>query len=203
MARVNKEYRNEAKERIIVAAIEIAVTKGWGAMTLEAIAQKIGVTTPALYSYFKNRDSLRDAVVDHAFQKRQTEFETALTREGTIRQILGDFAELLSLKNSPYAQILSLLPGEILLDTGQREKISHAFQVSGATLRDCLARAKGRGEIPQDVDLDKTTLFIQSVTIGLQVSVMFMGTVDARAQKDLWLDSVEKMLYICPQGGKA
>ena len=37
MARVNREYREDAKERIVNAALAIVINKGWEAMTLDAI----------------------------------------------------------------------------------------------------------------------------------------------------------------------
>lgn len=198
MARVNKEYREDAKERIVTTAIDIVIQKGWDAMTLDAIAQNIGVTTPALYSYFKNRDALQDEVVLRALQKNQTEIEATLSREGNIRQILQDYANLLYNQKSQYAQILSNMPLRFLEDPVQREKIAMLYSDGSRIIRDCLARAQSRGEIPDYVDPDKTTRFILSITFGLQISSRFIGRTDVNKEKDLWLEVVERILFIGP-----
>jgi len=198
MARVNKEYREDAKERIVTTAIDIVIQKGWDAMTLDAIAQNIGVTTPALYSYFKNRDALQDEVVLRALQKNQTEIEATLSREGNIRQILQDYANLIYNQKSQYAQILSNMPLRFLEDPVQREKIAMLYSDGSRIIRDCLARAQSRGEIPDYVDPDKTTRFILSITFGLQISSRFIGRTDVNKEKDLWLEVVERILFIGP-----
>jgi AcrR family transcriptional regulator len=54
MPRINTEYREDAKKKIIDAAVEVAAEDGWGALTLDAVARKVGVTKGAFYSYFAN-----------------------------------------------------------------------------------------------------------------------------------------------------
>ena len=44
MPRINTEYREEAKRKIITAALEVATSDGWQRVTLETIARKVGVT---------------------------------------------------------------------------------------------------------------------------------------------------------------
>jgi len=63
MPRINTEYREDAKKKIIAAALDVAATSGWGALTLDAIAQKVGVTKGAFYSYFKNSSTLMQDVI--------------------------------------------------------------------------------------------------------------------------------------------
>ena len=63
MARINA--KEDAKKKIIAAALDIAAEHGWDAVTLDAIAQNVGVTKPALYSYFENREALlRDVLFE-------------------------------------------------------------------------------------------------------------------------------------------
>jgi AcrR family transcriptional regulator len=53
MARINNHQ--DAKKKIIAAAIEIATETGWNAVTLEAISKKIGVTKAVLPKVYWNR----------------------------------------------------------------------------------------------------------------------------------------------------
>ena len=155
MARVNKQYREDAKERIIATAIEVAVEKGWDALTLDAIAQNVGVTIPALYSYFRNRDELRDEVVLKVLRDNQADLEATLTREGDIHQIMRDYADLIFIQQKKYANIFSNLSLKFLQDPGQREKMLPFSRATSTIIRDRLARAQSRGEIPWQVDLNK------------------------------------------------
>jgi AcrR family transcriptional regulator len=196
MARVNEKYHEDAKERIITAAIDVAVEGGWEAMTLDAIAQNVGVTTPALYGYFKNRDALQEEVVLRVIQSNQIELEATLTREGDIRQLIHNYANFLFIHHAKYANILSNLPVRFIQNPRERKKIAVFFRTNTNIIRSCLARAKSRGEIPQQVNLDRATRLINAIIIGLHISSVFIETTDMDTEKDLWIEAVERILLL-------
>jgi len=49
---------------VVKAAIEIADADGLSAVTMNAVATKVGLTTMAIYRYFPNKEALFDAIVD-------------------------------------------------------------------------------------------------------------------------------------------
>jgi len=49
---------------VVQAAIEIADEEGLAAVTMHAVAAKVGFTTMAIYRYFPNKEALYDAIVD-------------------------------------------------------------------------------------------------------------------------------------------
>jgi AcrR family transcriptional regulator len=49
---------------VVQAAIQIADEEGLAALTMHAVAEKLGFTTMALYRYFPNKEALYDAIVD-------------------------------------------------------------------------------------------------------------------------------------------
>ena len=49
---------------VVRLAIEIADEEGLGAVTMQAVAAKLGLTTMAVYRYFPNKEALYDAIVD-------------------------------------------------------------------------------------------------------------------------------------------
>jgi len=145
MARVNQEYRTGAKERIITAAIEVAIEKGWEAMTLDAIARKIGVSISALYGYFRNRDELEDAVVDRVIQIHDDEFVATLSRDGDIHRIIQNYADLIFIHQARYVNIYSLLPIRFLNDPMMHGKVADSMTIELDLISNCLERAKSRG----------------------------------------------------------
>ncbi|MEO7359652.1 MAG: TetR/AcrR family transcriptional regulator [Gemmatimonadaceae bacterium] len=56
--------RGVTPDDVVHAAIEIAQKRGLGAVTMQAVAAKLGFTTMAIYRYFPNKDALTDAIVD-------------------------------------------------------------------------------------------------------------------------------------------
>jgi len=51
-------------DQVVEAAMEIADEEGLGAVTMHAVAARLGFTTMALYRYFPNKEALYDAIVD-------------------------------------------------------------------------------------------------------------------------------------------
>ena len=64
MVRKSKEEALETKKAIIQAAIAVFVEEGVSKASLEAIAEKAGVTRGAVYWHFKNKDDIFRALHD-------------------------------------------------------------------------------------------------------------------------------------------
>jgi AcrR family transcriptional regulator len=54
------------RDQVAAAALELADTEGLAALSMRALADRLGVGTMTLYGYFRNKDELLDAVVDSA-----------------------------------------------------------------------------------------------------------------------------------------
>jgi AcrR family transcriptional regulator len=53
-----ERQRREVRNAILAAAREIASDRGWGAVTIRRIAERIEYSPPALYEYFASKDDL-------------------------------------------------------------------------------------------------------------------------------------------------
>ncbi len=51
-------------EDVVQAAVAIADEEGLGAVTMQAVSARLGLTTMAVYRYFPNKETLIDAIVD-------------------------------------------------------------------------------------------------------------------------------------------
>lgn len=55
-----------SREDVVRAAINVADNEGLAALTMQAVAEKVGFTTMATYRYFPSKEALIDACVDAA-----------------------------------------------------------------------------------------------------------------------------------------
>ena len=55
-------YPSRRKE-IVDAARTLAAEQGWPAVTVRAVASRIGCSAPALYQYFRDKDEILDAIL--------------------------------------------------------------------------------------------------------------------------------------------
>ncbi|MDD5143702.1 TetR/AcrR family transcriptional regulator [Methanoregula sp.] len=201
MSRINteyhSEYRQDAKKKIIAAALNVAAEHGWDAVTLDAIAQNIGVTKPALYSYFKNREALLREVTLEVIRNIQTGLGTTLAYDNDIHRIIRDLAELLFEQQKPYANIFFQLPIRLRQDPKNREEFTHLFDNNRIIIRDCLVRVKTQGVMLQKVDPDTAASMIIAMTMGLLTSSDVLK-IDINVAKKIWIDTVERYLLIGP-----
>jgi AcrR family transcriptional regulator len=59
-----RKPKAERRAEILDAAIALADAEGLAAVTMHAVAQRVGVTAMALYGYFPDKNSLLDAMAD-------------------------------------------------------------------------------------------------------------------------------------------
>ena len=196
MAKINNQYRENAKERIIAAAIEVAEENGWDAVTLDAIAQKVGVTIPALYHYYKNREALFDEVILEIAHIAQICFETRIAHEDDIHLIIQDIADLNFNQKKHNGHIFIQLLAQMSQHPEQRKKIFKIFEKPRILLRDALIRAKSKGELPQQVDPDEVIQLVYAISLGLPLSSMMLGKEDTSEEKRIWINVMERSLLI-------
>src|SRR5437773_2360813 len=57
------------RERVLSSAVEIADSAGIGALTIRALAQRLGVKPMSIYYYVPNKSAILDGIVDLVFSK--------------------------------------------------------------------------------------------------------------------------------------
>src|SRR5512137_2553136 len=127
MPRINTEYREDAKRKIIDAAIEVAKEQGWGGLTLEAIARKIGVTKGAFYSYFTNSGTLMQDVIIAMIRSIRDHILTDLSSDPDIYVALERVAEFIFLEPKPFIPVFIQAISGMPKDPVFQKKISTLF----------------------------------------------------------------------------
>ncbi|MCV7252270.1 MULTISPECIES: TetR/AcrR family transcriptional regulator [Mycobacteriaceae] len=90
--------RDEVRDRILDAALEVFAAEGFAGTTIDAIGQAAGFTKGAVYSNFESKDELFLALLDRQFETRSALIATAFgagrgdikaTAEALSRSMLG------------------------------------------------------------------------------------------------------------------
>ena len=58
MPKLYPGYRDEIRKKIVSEAFEVFLVKGFEKATMDEIAARLGVTKPAIYRYYKNKEEL-------------------------------------------------------------------------------------------------------------------------------------------------
>jgi AcrR family transcriptional regulator len=199
MPRINTEYNTKyhevAKKKIIAAGLDVAMENGWEAVTLDAIAQNVGVTKPALYSYFENREALLREVVLEMFRNIRIGTETIFSDDDDIHRIIRNLASLIFERQVPYANKGRGLPVGLPQNPKFREEFTNIFDSNQIIISDGLARLKAKGILSQEVEPDSATCMIMAMSMGLRISSHFLGK-DSESVKQIWIEAVERLLLI-------
>ena len=86
-----QRIKEETRDNILTAALEIVKEDGWQALSMRKIADKIEYTAPIIYEYFANKEGIL----------------LELTRQGNIL-LLKDFQNAYAKYNSPEEQLIAV-----------------------------------------------------------------------------------------------
>jgi AcrR family transcriptional regulator len=94
---------NKTKEHILIEATVLFALKGYSSVTMKDIADKVGITAPALYNHFPNKEALWNATLDEAaelFWLYHDEVSKQLETATSFREALDiSLTESLKMKN--------------------------------------------------------------------------------------------------------
>ncbi|MEY9877621.1 AcrR family transcriptional regulator [Streptacidiphilus sp. MAP12-33] len=79
-----QRYRAQVREEIKQHAWEQVATAGASALSLNAIAKQMGMTGPALYRYFANRDELITELIRDAYRSLADTFRARVEAGGSL-----------------------------------------------------------------------------------------------------------------------
>ncbi|MFA7694504.1 MAG: TetR/AcrR family transcriptional regulator [Methanoregula sp.] len=198
MPRINPEYRNEAKKKIMAATLEIAQKTGWNTVTLETVARKVGVTKGALYTYFENCDALMDEVALELVKNLSYTIKTDNAgNEAGIHEFLERIADIIFTNKDPVAPVFMQALSRAAHDEQFRERIGKRYDETLVKLREEFLQRQQKGQIPKEVDIRTAVRALYGLTLGLAFIYHMLGK-DRREAKTDWLASAERILMLAP-----
>lgn len=91
-----RRNHDEMVENILLIAREMMQADGVAALSLNAIARRLGMTPPALYTYFDSKHAIYDALFKLGFQKFDERIQKGILEKG-----------------SPYEQVKAAIEGHL------------------------------------------------------------------------------------------
>jgi AcrR family transcriptional regulator len=162
MARPRSE---DARRRLITAALEIVATEGVGAVTADAVARRSGVAKTTLYRHFGSTDGLVFATVDESVTA-QVPPDTGTLR-GDLESIHRRYLDVAASRRS--RELFAWMVAKSIESAEHRELFRRArVQPRGPTTV-ALQRAIARGEVDADIDVDMAMHMIQGPLISQRI----------------------------------
>jgi TetR/AcrR family transcriptional regulator, transcriptional repressor for nem operon len=177
MARPREFNAETALER----AMELFWSKGYEATSLDDLCEVTGLSRSSLYATFGNKRSLLLQSVDRYVEQRNPRMAALLAQPLPIRDafaaLAGQFIDQIVSGPGRRGCFLGNCAAELpRSDRAALARVRRALESTAATFRDALARAKARGELRADVDVDALARFLTAGFQGLRL----VGKVDPR-----------------------
>jgi len=193
MPKIFPKYKEEAKKKIVQAAMTVAIRNGYQTMTMEDVAKEVGVTKGALYVYFQNKEELFNEVLIGISKMIREAMEFSHT-EGDPDTVLCRLVDQLFRMVSPNIPVFAELVSISSRDPAVRKMIEEMLGRNTAIIENEIRALRESGLISRDIDLHAATLEVVSISIGMGARI-FLGA-DREETKKLWIISVKKLLMI-------
>jgi AcrR family transcriptional regulator len=191
MPRIIHEYHKEVRKKIVNAAYSLFLNKGYHGTTMEEIAERLGVTKPALYQYFPGKEDLYAAVAEHGREELaeilERSFENRDLEDGSA-VLFDSLVHYVPQFNGMYSEMMLLAAhNERIRDLLSRDRIEDL-----RVIELFITRQQKTGLVSDKIDPHVLAVACDALINGLLIDIM-MG-MDREEAKRIWLVSVARMI---------
>jgi AcrR family transcriptional regulator len=142
----------KARHAILEAAAELLLSRGLGAVSMDAVAETAGVSKATIYRWWPSKEMLAlDALLDWAGASAPARDTGAL--RGDLLALVRPWVR--EIRRQPFGRVIAALVTEALSDPQFAEAYRTRFvEPRREAMRAALARAIERGEAPADLDVE-------------------------------------------------
>jgi AcrR family transcriptional regulator len=143
----------KAREATLAAAAELLVARGLEAVSMDAIAERAGVSKATIYRWWPTKETLALDALHHEWDAaRPRPRETGSLREDLLL-LLRPWVRLIGKR--PYGRVIAALITEAQTDPAFAEEYRERFvEPRRAQARPIFVRAIERGELPSATDVE-------------------------------------------------
>jgi AcrR family transcriptional regulator len=172
------------KQKILDVSLQLFMQLGFENTYMDDVAQKAGVTKPAIYYYFKDKQALFEATaaqfLDQMAQMMAPEGEEIPPLQGLLDVIFSSLPEWLGRyqKMSGIDDRTSLLRSQVFIFDAMtripdfRSAFATLYHNSAQLLQRACEEATRRGEIRPAIDIATVSMLINSMIEGLMLMAM-------------------------------
>ena len=159
------------RERMLREARELFVAHGYAAVTMQEIADAVGVTKAALYYHFSDKEALFGEAFIAEMERIRDGIAAELARQSTLVRQLEEVALfLLDTSGIEFARLVADLDRYVALD--RRQTLLDRAPRPRDVVRPAFERALTEGEI-RAIDLDVTVSLFFSMVFGQMRNVAY------------------------------
>lgn len=176
MPKVSLEYKQHQRERIIEGAAQAFAEQGYRQITIDVIAERLGVSKGAIYLYFKSKEELFVAIytnqMERQLQSIRESYQPADRVMLKLEKVLDEFIKLLLNHDFVFCRLwlefyleAPRIPELLIQSTWANEQYYNIIY-------GLLAEGQRNGEIKADLDIASVTTVILATGNGLLLNAI-------------------------------
>ena len=184
MPKLYPGYRDEIRKKIVNEAFLVFLAKGFEKTTMDDIAARLGVTKPAIYRYYKNKEELFLAsMAETMMEEFKQVFETSFASDDLITGAGLFFDELLRIDRK-YSAISKEMNSIMFQNAALQEGVNGLHSEGLVFMQQFFEQQKRKGTIHTTIEDIDLVLICSALAHGLSNSVS--QGMDPDEAKRLW-----------------
>jgi AcrR family transcriptional regulator len=192
MPKVVAEYKEEARHKIALHAMNLFSKKGYHQAKMADIASNVGVSKGAIYQYFGSKAELLLAVFEVYAHQREQEVRTFLRNEGPESIATEKFFDrMLAIRPDG-----SLLTPDVVRELAENKAVIEWFKTNSEKWVQALARLIDRQAEKMKIPLDATSESIARGILALRDGLynsLSLGS-DVTKVRKAWVDTMRVLM---------
>jgi AcrR family transcriptional regulator len=192
MPKVFAEYKEKAKERIIIEATKEFSKKGYKATTMDSIAENLGVSKAALYQYYKSKADLFQQAIEYGIHQRKIQLNNFLNSKEFSSLSSKEFFDGYFFKLSGSRDIRIVTMAEVVENKELRAMIDNYFDQYLNWFVIIIDEMKKKGMISTSIDSRKFSVKFAAIAGGIK-GLMLVGVPKDELEM-VWHELIDDLL---------
>ncbi len=185
--------KDETRERIATAAMELFLEHGFAATTVDEIAQRADVAKGTFFNHFPRKEAVLFHYALAELDRLEELIEAALANGRPAREQLGHVFAAAAAGYERNPELSRVLILEMV--RGPEAELFEIYQRGQAAMRRLVVHAQQRGEFRREADPDRVTdvlrgLFISTMLVWLHCPTLFDLQREIASRLSLVLDGL-------------
>jgi AcrR family transcriptional regulator len=150
MKRKGAYHHGNLRQALVDAGLELIEKKGTTALTLRAVAERVGVSSAAPYRHFASREALLAAIAEEGFRLLDVELRGAITAHDDPARALGESGVAYVLYAAAHASRYRLMFGPELVDRSAHPSLEAAADDCSRVLLRAVRALQESAQLPSD-----------------------------------------------------
>ncbi len=191
MPRVVPEYKEEARNRIVSAAVQVFREKGYRQATMDDVAKNVGVSKGALYLYFTSKEDLFGAICrSEPLQLRDILFASFRVDKDYLQGASDFFDKMVERYGSNYSLSFEIF-SEASRNPTLRKVLRKTQDEYANVLMSFLAQLREKGYVWTDFDLRSLTY--ASIGLWNGIETLIVTGLPLPEAREAWLEGFKAL----------